>query len=328
MKRTMLERVSAAVLLAAAAACSNAGSDLGLIALQTNAITTRAFLDRDGSHTFSAADTLFAGARVSLRPLGGGKAVQTVTTSISGIARFNGVPLGQYIVTVDPASIGDSIAVDAIDSSPVNVEVTDTNTNVDVRLGFPEVSIRQARLLPLGKRVFIRGVVLAGVQSFRDTTSHVADSSGQIRLTRVSLRGGLIGNSPGDSVSVLGISSSRAGQPTLDNAVISRFGQRPAPIPLPLSTATASNASGGVLDAGLVVITGAIISDTATVAPDFRVVGTDGSGPLTVILDGNINFNRANFRPGRTMNVRGVLVPDGLGGWVLKPREVNDATVF
>lgn len=328
MKPTMLKTLSAAAVILAAAACNNAGSDLGLIPLQTNSISTTAFLDRDGSHTPTPADTLFPGAKVSLRPVGGGKAIQTVTTNLQGIARFNGVPIGEYSITVDAASIGDSISVAAIDSSHVKVQVADTVTFVAIRLGFPEVSIREARALAVGKRVFVRGVVLAGVQSFRDTTSHLADSSGQIRLTRVSLRGGLTGNNPGDSVSVLGITSSRAGQPTLDNAVISRFGARPAPIPLPLSTATAANASGGTQDAGLVIITGAIISDTATDAPDFRVIGSDGSGPITVVLDGNINFNRANFRPLRTMNVRGVLVPNGLGGWVLKPRDVNDATVF
>ena len=328
MKRTMRKAITVAAVVLAVAACNNAGSDLGLIPFRTNAITVQAFLDRDGSRTLTPADTLFPGARVSLRPRGGGKAIQTVVTNNIGVARFNGVSLGEFTITVDPASIGDSITVAAIDSSDVKVQLADTITRVTVRLGFPEVSIRQARLLPVGKRVFIRGVILAGVQSFRDTTSHVADSSGQIRLTRVSLRGGLIGNPPGDSVSVLGVSSSRAGQPTLDNAVISRFGQRPAPIPLPLSTVTAANASGGTLDAGLVVITGAIISDTATVAPDYKVVGTDGSGPITVILDGNISFNRADFRPGRAMNVRGVLVPNGLGGWVLKPRDPSDATVF
>ncbi len=327
MIRNMLRLFRPALVLSAAA-CSNAGSDLGPRALPTNAITTRAYLDRDGSHTFTAADTLFPGARVSIRPAGGGKAVQTVTTSITGTARFNNVPLGEYSVTVDQASLGDSIGVAAIDSSGVRVMIADTNTNVAIRLSFPEISIRQARLLPAGKRAFIRGVILAGVQSFRDTTSHIVDSSGQIRLTRVSLRGGLTGNTPGDSVSVLGVASSRAGQPTVDLAVVSRFGQRPAPIPLPLSSGTAATASAGTLDAGLVIITGALISDTSTVAPDFRVVGSDGSGPITVILDGNINFIRSNFRPGRTMNVRGVLVPDGAGGWSLKPRDVNDVVVF
>ena len=192
------------------------------------------------------------------------------------------------------------------------------------RLSYPEFSIREARALPPGQRVFIRGIILAGVQSFRDTTSHVADSSGQIRLTRVSLRGGLLGNNPGDSVSVLGITSTRAGQPTLDLSLISRFGQRPPPIPLAVSTLNASTASGGILDAGLVQITGAIISDTLTIAPDFRITVSDGSGNLNIIIDGNLQIPRSVFRPGRSMNVRGVLVPDGLGAWTLKPRDPGD----
>ena len=329
MSPILLRSVRPAALLLAAAACNNAGSDLGPAALPTHSITTQAFLDRDGSRTFVVGiDTLFPGAVVSLRPAGGGQAIQTVTTAIGGVARFDNVPLGEYSITVSPASLGDSIVVAEILTSPVKVEVADTNTNVGIRLTFPEISIRQARLLPAGKRAFIRGVVLAGVQSFRDTTSYIADSSGQIRLTRVSLRGPLTGNNPGDSVSVLGVASSRAGQPTIDLAVISRFGQRLAPVPLPLSTGGAATAAGGVLDAGLVIITGAFISDTATVAPDYHVVGNDNTGPITVVLDGIINFNRANFRPGRTMNVQGVLVPNGTGAWVLKPRQISDAQTF
>jgi hypothetical protein len=225
---------------------------------------------------------------------------------------------------VSQLSIGDSIEVQDIDPDTLHIEASDSNTGVLVRLGYPEVSIREARTSPPGRRVFVRGFILAGVQSFRDTTSHLADSSGQIRLTRVSLRGNITGNNPGDSVSVLGLTSTRAGQPTLDNAIISRFGARPAPIPLPVATITAATASNGLLDAGFVLITGAIISDTSTIAPDFRVVVSDGSGNLTIILDGNIPFARGNFRPGRSMNVRGVLVPDGLGSWQLKPRDTGD----
>jgi hypothetical protein len=165
------------------------------------------------------------------------------------------------------------------------------------------------------------------VQSFRDTTSHLSDSSGAIRLTRVALRGGLTGNNPGDSVSVLGVTSSRAGQPTLDQAVISRFGTRPEPIPLPVGTGPASNAGNGIWDAALVQITGALISDTATIAPDFKVVVSDGTGSLDMILDGNLQFPRTAFRPGRSVNARGVLVPNGVGGWVFKPRALGDVTL-
>jgi hypothetical protein len=310
--------------LALAAACDNAGSDLGVDVSVRNAVSVFVYLDRDGSRTAGAADTVFRNARVALLPFAGSDTIEAQFSTTQGNVRFDGVPPGTYRIGVSQLSIGDSIEVQEIDPDTLNIEASDTNSFVQVRLGYPEVSIREARASPLGRRVFIRGFILAGVQSFRDTTSHLADSSGQIRLTRVSLRGNLTGNNPGDSVSVLGLTSTRTGQPTLDNAIISRFGARPAPIPLPVATITAATANNGILDAGLVLITGALISDTSTVAPDFRVVASDGTGDLTIILDGNIPFVRSSFRPGRSMNVRGVLVPDGSGAWQLKPRDTAD----
>ncbi|PYP41641.1 MAG: hypothetical protein DMD43_05760 [Gemmatimonadetes bacterium] len=167
-------------------------------------------------------------------------------------------------------------------------------------------------------------MITAGVQSFRDTTSHMADSSGQIRMTRVQLRGSLTGNNPGDSVSVLGITSTRSGQPTLDLALISTFANRPAPVPFAVSTATAASASGGLLDAALVQITGANIADTATVSPDFVIHASDGSGALTIVIDPTLNLPRTVFRPGFSLSPRGVLLPNGAGAWLLKPRNGGD----
>jgi hypothetical protein len=314
----------ALTLFGSLAGCDNAGSDLGFNVSETTAVSVGVYLDRDGSRTQTVLDTVFANARVALLVQGTGDTLRTMTSNAQGIARFEGVPLGRYRVVVVPNSIGDSIQVSAVDSSTIRLVAADTNRTVLARLGYPEVSIRAARALPQGRRVFIRGVVLAGVQSFSDSTSYMSDTSGQIRLTRVVLRGGLLGNNPGDSVSVLGLTSSRAGQPTLDNAAISRFGFRPPPIPLAVTTAIAATASGGLLDAGLVRVTGAIISDSATIAPHFRVVASDGQGNLTIILDAAIPFFRGNFRLFRSMNVTGVLVPDGAGAWTLKPRALGD----
>lgn len=307
-------------------ACENVGSDLGA-ALQSNGtVAVLVYLDRDGSRTPTVLDTVFAKARVALLLRGGRDTVQTKITDANGVARFQDVALGQYRIVVDSVSVGDSIKVQQVDSaSGFHVAIGDTVPLV-ARLGYPEVSIRQARTMQQGRRVFIRGVVLAGVQSFRDTTSHIVDSSGFLRLTRVSLRAGLTGNNPGDSVSVLGLTSVRLGLPTLDNAALARFGTRPPPIPIAIGTGTAATASNGTLDAALIQVTGATISDTATAAPDFRVQASDGSGTIEIILDGGINFIRSAFRPTRSMNVRGVLVPDGLGKWQLKPRDLGDVT--
>jgi len=309
-------------------ACSNAGSDLGPVPFSEWPVEVEVFLDRDASGGRTSADTIVGTASVSLRPPGGGQAVQTVVTNTAGVARFQSVPVGEYSLSVDPASLGDSISVAEVIPVPLEVVVTANPIEATIRLKFPEFSVRQARQQPPGKRIMIRGLVLAGVQSFRDTTSHVRDTSGQVRLTRVSLSGGLTGNDPGDSVAVLGTVSSRAGQPTLDQVRLYFISSRPAPVALALSTAAAAAASGGTLDAGLVRITGAVIAEAAVSGPDFRVVANDGSGPLTVIVDGNIQLNPVVFVVGRTLNVTGVLVPDGTGQWRLKPRTAGDIAVF
>jgi hypothetical protein len=327
-------RLAALAGLALLAGCDNSGLDLGFGAEETGTVLVGAYLDRDGSRTFTPPlDTLYANARIALVLKGSGDTLRIRTTGQNGLADFTSVPLGEYKIGVVKSSLGDSVEVGAILVGPTTTTEFKLRTSpdtvfVDARLTYPEVSLRQARTLPIGRRVFARGVVLVGVQAFRDTTSHVADSSSALRLTRVVLRGGLAGNNPGDSVSVLGVTSTRLGQPVLDQAVLTRFATRPPPIPIQVSTGVAATANTGVYDAQLVQITSAAITDTATAAPDFRVTVTDGSGALVIVLDGNINFVRSIFQPGRTVNGRGVLVPDGAGGWAFKPREPQDIVVF
>ena len=318
-------------------ACDNAGVDLGFGTNQTNVVRAIVYLDRDGSRAFSApTDTFFVGARIALLQRGTDDTVKSALTNAQGVALITDVPLGEYTVAVGDAGLGDSIHVTSVDTTlvPSNQPTTtiklsllrDT-TEVLVRLSYPEVTLAEARTTPPGKQVFIRGLILAGVQSFRDTTSHVADATAAIRLTRVSLRNAS-SNPPGDSVSVLGRTSSRLGQPTLDRAVITKLGSRPAPLPLIVATGTAATASNGTLDAALVQIQNGVISDTVTIAPDYRVTVSDGTGSLSIVLDANINFNRTSYLPGKRVNARGVLVPNGAGGWSLKPREVGDAVAF
>lgn len=324
----VLNRTTPVLILALLAACENGGVGRGFGAEGTSNVQALVYLDRDGSRTATTPDTAFVGARVALLQAGSRDTIRTVLTGSTGIARFNAVPFGEYRLAVVPSSLGDSIETALID--PDNFKLTtliDTARSL-IRLTYPEVSLRQARGLPSGKRVFVRGVVLAGVQTFRDTTSHLSDSSSAIRLTRVILRGGLTANSPGDSVAVLGVTASRAGQPILDQAIISKFGARPAPNPLIIATNIAATASNGSLDAALVQVVGATISDTATVTPDYKVTVSDGTGSLAILLDVSQPHVRSNYRPGRQVNAVGVLTPDGNGGWLLRPRGTFDIVVF
>jgi hypothetical protein len=99
-------------------------------------------------------------------------------------------------------------------------------------------------------------------------------------------------------------------------------------VALSVTAAVAASAQGGLLDAGLVLVSNLVISESAAQAPDYRLVASDGSGPLTIIIDGNITINPVDFQVGRTITIRGVLVPNGVGAWRLKPRDGDDITLF
>lgn len=327
MRGTLIRLAGSLPLVALLAGCENDGSDLGFGTAPTGAVAALVFLDRDGSTTATAPDTVFKGASVVLRTLGGGASVATEATGDDGIAIFEEVPVGDYIMSVTQSSIGDSVFVADIDIDTVRVAAgAQTGVAVSVRLAFQEVSVSQARLLPAGRRVFLRGTVLSGIQSFADQSMHIADTSRAVRLLGVSLVGGLTGNNPGDSVVVLATVASANGQPVLNPSRVTRVATRPAPVPSSVTTGVAATANNGLLDGGLVQVTAALISDSSTAAPDFRVTASDGSGSLVVLLDGNLNFPTTAFRPGRSMTVRGVLVPTGQGTWVLKPRTLGDVT--
>jgi hypothetical protein len=275
------------------------------------------YLDRDGSRTLTALDTVFPKARVVLFIRGGTDTFKVQTVAPSGFAVFNNVPLGQYTVAVDPNSIGDSIQVQAIDSSDVMVTAADSAAFALARLGYPEVSIRQARSLPAGRRVFLRGIILAGVQSFRDTTSHLSDSTGALRLTRVALRGGLTGNNPATAYGARA-HLELAGQPTLDLSSISRFG--PARADSSRWQPARPPPRAARLDAALVQITGAS-SGYRDGGAGLLVTVSDGTGLLSVILMA-ISTSQDGLPP--TNDERRGCWFRRVGGWFFKPRDLGD----
>jgi hypothetical protein len=316
------------MIAAGAVACSNAGEDLGFDPVGNGTVAAFIYLDRNGDllPTQGNVDTAFAGVRMGLVVAGTTDTAFTATTDALGNVVFNEVPFGNYQLIVDTNTVGDSIEVQAIDSANVRLRGNAQQQLVSVRLGFPALTIAEARVAAPGLRVFIKGMMLVGLAAFGDTTGHVIDNGVAIRLTN-GTHGGPV-TQPGDSVRILGTVSARAGQPVLDSAVIMVYRLSfTGPASTPLSTLLAGNADTTAQDAALVEITGALIQDTLTVGPDYHVVVDDGSGPVTMVLDGDGTFQRALFDIGKSVTAEGVLVPTGTGTWVFKPRNQADVTI-
>ena len=198
-------------------------------------------------------------------------------------------------------------------------------SNLDFKVFIDVTPTVQVRQKPLGTRVFVDGVALSWPNLFGDSTMHLADSAGAIRVINT-VQGNIF---QGDSIRVAGAVAQRDGQPVIANATIYRLGLGTVVSKANLTPGEAASALTGLLDAAYVHLTGTV-RDTATVAADFRAVVWSGSGTdsVTVVLDADVGFSQAaisRWFSGANVDVHGLLVPES-GVWVLKPRAQSDIT--
>lgn len=320
----MRRSLSCCALLLALAACDNAGESLASPTLGTGGIAVAFYLDRDATGSFTTGDTAFAGARVTLLTASGLDTVASATSGDDGIARFLDVPLGSWRVIVDRAGLGDSIATAVGDTGVIRLTAQRDSVVGSrlVRLAFREVTVAEARALPPGRRVVVRGVVGSALQFFADSSTHLTTGGTWLRIVPSRHRPGRGGNNVGDSVSVLGTTATRDGQPTLADGLILTLAERPVPAITPVSVAEIATARGGALDAALVEVVDGVIADTVAVGDEFLIRIAAGSDTARVRLDARLQTTRSAFAPGRLLTARGVLVPRN-GQWELKPRPVN-----
>jgi len=278
------------------------------------------YFDANGSGSFDAADAPFAGARVRLVTPIARDTVLRATTAANGTFRVTGVPVGTYAVVLDAASVGDSLVVTGI-GGVVNILPNDS-VSVEGVAAYPYRSIAQVRTGTLGARVFVAGVALHGLATYSDTLLHVVDTSGSLRAVRVR-------PSPvaaGDSVRLRGRIAERDGQRVLDDVTVFVVGAAFIPTAPVVSTVVADAAAAGALDATLIRVLDAAITDTATVAGSLTLTVNDGSGALTVLLDRAADdsfrppFVAGRWDAGVRFDLIGVLVPRGPGAWALRPR--------
>ena len=322
-----------AIAAAALSACANAGESLSVPAVGTGTLAVDVYFDRDNSLSFTTADTVFAGVRVALLIPGGTDTARTATTNAAGVAVFDSLRLGSYRLVVDRHALGDTVGVVAGDTGAVRlINQPDSVTSIHlIRLGYTEVSLAQSRRLPAGRRVFVRGKVSVPLQIFRDTSTFITDTSGSLRVLDARPLPGQVGNNIGDSVLVLGTTGQAQGQGVLLNGSVRTVAHGLAPIPLVVSAADARTARSGALDAVLVQVSGAVISDTASANQDFQVKVTDPADttntPTTILVDQLLNAPHSFFPIGAHITVKGVLVPVGDGTWVIKPRAAFDLVI-
>ncbi len=326
MRRAPILRALAAVALAVIG-CTNAGENRVTGLSGAGMVDGFLLVDANGSRVLDAGDDSFPGRQVRLVLSGRADTGLLQTTQPTGFFRFTGVPVGAYSLKVDTTGFADTLQIVKVDSASFTVGAGDS-VRVNALVGLPLLTVRQARVAALGRRVFVTGVALSASSAFADSTTSIADTSGSIRVARA--RSAF---AAGDSIRLLGTIGTRAGEPSLDDPSVFAVGSGRVPNATALTTAAAATGgAGGVRDAQLVSVHGAIVTDTSRTANSYLLTANDSSGPVTVELDFTADpaFQAASlpgpYVPGSKFDIVGVLTPTGAGSWRLRPRSAGDLT--
>ena len=327
MRRAPLLR-AAAVTDAAILGCTNSGENRITVISSTGTVTGVVYLDSNGSRVVDAGDDSLANAGVRLVHKGGQGAGLEQNSAANGSFTFSAVPVGDYSLQLDTAGFADTLQLVRVDSLTFTVQPGATS-RINILAGRPLVTVAQARALPVGRKVFVVGVALASTTTFADTTTDIADVSGGLRVARARTA-----FAAGDSLRLLGTVARRDSQPVLNDPTVFALGKGFFPAAATLTTAAAATASGGTRDAQMVIVHGALISDTLRTATSFVLTVSDSSGQLQVQLDqtADVAFQTASlpgsYVPGNRFDLLGVLTPTGTGTWRLKPRSAADLNLI
>jgi hypothetical protein len=332
MHKQSMHRMLAGAALAAALvmpACESAVADRILAVDAQGTVVLVVFVDENADGQYNPnplpGEPRPAGVQVNLQLRGDPQLVSGGLTDSTGLRAFT-VPIGRYRAVIAGAALGDSLEV-AAGTQEFTVG-KDDSVGVLVSLSFVTRSIADLRALPLGSKTWVRGVVLNSPVAFGDSTVHLSDDSVAIRASGVRPQLPIL---QGDTVRFLGRRALRDGQPSLQVLSIIVDAPGSATAPDSLTTLDASTAQSGSRDARLVTIAAATVADTLTLNGNKTMTVDDGSGPLTIVLSRNLNFNPLNqWRPGIRLDVVGLLVPNAgvPGSWVLKPRNSLDLTIL
>ena len=320
-----------AVFAALALGCSNAGEQRLLTIGDPGVVKGLVFFDVNGDRAVNTGDDSVKNVTVRLITLSGHDTIASGTTAASGQFRINAVPVGTYKVVLDVTPLSDTAVVEIQDSAQVTILPKDSSS-VLIGISYPHVSIRAARtpaLVPLGRKVFVEGIVLNSQGSFTDKTIHFQDTSAAIRASRVFTTAA----APGDTVRIRGtVAADTTGLRKLDVVTVYIINQSFAPAPVTVTTAQAKTAVSGARDAQLLRLASVTVADTVASNLGLILQVTDASGGMDVLLDVSwLTTARPPgfpYVPGKKFDIVGLAVPSGTPGiWLLKPRSQFDLVV-
>jgi uncharacterized repeat protein (TIGR01451 family) len=292
----------------------------------TGVVFGQAYLDNNGNGLLDGGDLPLRSIPVVLTVAQGGQVVSKTSTDSIGFFALSDVPVGSYRLDIDKGSLGDSLEAYG-GGTDLKIQRGDT-TRIDFGVSFPVLSLESLFSAKVGSRVFTSGIVLNPRLPFGDGVVHFQSDTLYLRATGVA-RSNI---NVGDSVRLLGRLMVDQGRPVLDDVTPTiLIASATLPVPVEMGSGEAANARGGRLDAALIRIRNAEISDTTTEGGLFRFRVDDGSGKVDVVFRPFLQLNNAAVRPDTVLRISQltglltpVLGPDGSMRWRVVPRASAD----
>lgn len=326
--RAMVPAVAVALALTLAG-CQDTDAPFGPLPPGLAEVVVQGYYEYDLQAGFGGADQRAEGLRFQLVLPGSGTPVAEGVGDELGVVLMEKVPVGTYDLRVDPGYLADSLVVTDIDTTRVTLVPGSRET---LSAGVTPVSgtLAEAREMPVGRRLWFDGVALNRRGSTPDQSVHVLGSDGA--AVRVVLPAAS-SVSEGDSVRVLGRAvESGADRHLVDGVAIVVAAAEWPPVPVEVEVGEVSGARGGALDAQLVVVRDAVVTDTLTVPFVGRLItitGADADGAeadFVALLRIQNGYQTAPIPGTPVLSLTGLLTPDpnAPGRWLLVPRSRND----
>lgn len=319
LRRASARIVSAAMMIAAlgaVGACTDA-TDVELLEIDASgALVGQVYVDLNRSGAVEPTDRPLADAALVLSTTASNTTVATAISDANGIFLFSEVAAGSYNLRVDDEALGDSLTT--VTTVPAFEVPRGDTLEVILGVSYPQLTIEELRSAPAGRRVFTTGIALNVRDNPADGRVFLEGETAFLQALDVPRQPNI---AVGDSVRVLGRTVVRDGQPMLQGdsvPTVVLISRATIPTPRAVSSNVAATADGGSLDAALVRIDNADISDTTTVGDDFHFTADDGSGPVQVVVRPSIGRTTEDLRPDTTVRIQratGMLSPhdDGSG---------------
>lgn len=308
--------------------CSDATQVQLLEVPGAGAVSGIAFLDLDFSGTLSSGDEPMAGITVELLTGSSSAVSGSATTDTTGFFSIGEIPAGDYRLRFATGVVGDTLEAVGADST-ISVTADDT-ASVVIGANYPTVTLAEALAAPAGRMLFTSGIALNARVPF-DSTGRVHLIEGNTALRALAVE--RAGISTGDSVRFLGRMIVNNGRPALSEvSAVVLISSAAIVDPVDVATGVAATAQDTTLDAALVRVQAAEISDTSTTGDgDFHFWLDDGSDSVEVVVRDFLGVDHSAIRPDTTVRVArltGLLSPvEGGGGaitWRILPRTGSD----